>query len=58
MKILSISGSIRFESNASALLRAIAKTAPSEMEIITFSELGDLPHFSPDRGMGRIPQNP
>ncbi|EMG07960.1 flavin reductase domain protein [Leptospira interrogans serovar Grippotyphosa str. LT2186] len=57
MKILFISGSIRFESNASALLRAIAKTAPSEMEIITFSELGDLPHFSPDRDGENSPES-
>ncbi|MDV6234836.1 NADPH-dependent FMN reductase [Leptospira ellisii] len=49
MKILSISGSIRSESNASALLRAIAKTAPPEMEVIAYSGLDDLPHFSPDR---------
>ncbi|KAK2618123.1 NADPH-dependent FMN reductase [Leptospira interrogans] len=57
MKILFISGSIRFESNASALLRAIAKTAPSEMDIITFSELGDLPHFSPDRDGENSPES-
>ncbi|TGK33210.1 NAD(P)H-dependent oxidoreductase [Leptospira gomenensis] len=57
MKILSISGSIRFESNASALLRAIAKIAPPEMEIITYSGLDDLPHFSPDRDGDSSPES-
>ncbi|AOP33831.1 flavoprotein [Leptospira tipperaryensis] len=48
MKVLAISGSLRFQSTNSALLRAITKVAPSEMEIITYEELGELPHFSPD----------
>ncbi|PJZ55230.1 NADPH-dependent FMN reductase [Leptospira adleri] len=48
MKILAISGSLRSQSTNSALLRAITKVAPAEMEIITYDELGELPHFSPD----------
>ncbi|MBM9502098.1 NAD(P)H-dependent oxidoreductase [Leptospira sp. 201903071] len=48
MKVLAISGSLRSQSTNSSLLRAITKTAPPEMEIITYEELGELPHFSPD----------
>ncbi len=56
MKILAISGSLRFQSTNSALLRAIAKVAPPEMEIITYEELGELPHFSPDIDGERSPE--
>ncbi|XDD51636.1 NADPH-dependent FMN reductase [Leptospira sp. WS92.C1] len=49
MKILAISGSLRFQSTNSALLQAILRIAPSYMETITYEELGDLPHFSPDK---------
>ncbi|MBM9579763.1 NAD(P)H-dependent oxidoreductase [Leptospira sp. 201903070] len=56
MKILAISGSLRSQSTNSALLRAITKLAPSEMEITTYEELGELPHFSPDIDGDNSPQ--
>ncbi|WP_061248765.1 NADPH-dependent FMN reductase [Leptospira alstonii] len=56
MKILSISGSLRPQATSSSILRAILKTAPPEMEFITFEGLDDLPHFSPDRDGENSPE--
>jgi NAD(P)H-dependent FMN reductase len=46
VRVVAISGSLKGASANSALVRAIASAAPDEVEI--WSELGDLPHFSPD----------
>ena len=48
MRILGISGSLRRGSSNTALLRAAAILAPSGVEIIVYSGLGNLPHFNPD----------
>ncbi|MCG6167731.1 NAD(P)H-dependent oxidoreductase [Leptospira sp. FAT2] len=56
MKILSISGSLRSQATSSSLLRAIAKVAPSDMEFITYTQLDDLPFFSPDRDGENSPE--
>lgn len=48
MKILAISGSLRSASVNTALLRAIYRLAPAEIEVDLFAGLGELPLFNPD----------
>jgi NAD(P)H-dependent FMN reductase len=48
MNVLAISGSLRAVSNNSALLRAAARLAPSDVTIELYRELGELPLFNPD----------
>lgn len=48
MQLLAISGSLRAASLNTMLLRAVARIAPSEMKVILFDGLGDLPLFNPD----------
>lgn len=48
MKVLAISGSLRAASINSALLRAAARLAPTEVEVRVFRTVGDLPLFNPD----------
>jgi NAD(P)H-dependent FMN reductase len=48
MKLLAISGSLRSASINSALLRALSRLAPSDIEIDLFAGLGELPLFNPD----------
>ncbi len=48
MKLLTISGSLRAASSNTALLRAAAALAPSEIEVVPFDSIGNLPHFNPD----------
>jgi len=48
MKILALSGSLRAASLNAALLRAIARMAPPDMEVTLFAGMGTLPLFNPD----------
>lgn len=48
MKVLAISGSLRAASINSALLRTVARLAPSDIEVVLYSEIGELPLFNPD----------
>jgi chromate reductase len=48
MKILALSGSLRAASLNSALLRALARIAPADMEVRLFAGIGALPLFNPD----------
>ena len=48
MKILAISGSLRAASLNSALLRAVGRLAPADINVVIFRGLGDLPLFNPD----------
>lgn len=48
MKVLAISGSLRAASLNSALLRAVARLAPADIEVVIYPGLGDLPLFNPD----------
>jgi chromate reductase len=48
MYILAISGSLRAASINSALLRAAARLAPSDIHVELYQGLGDLPLFNPD----------
>lgn len=47
-RIVAISGSLRHASSNSALLRALARVAPPEVEVLVYDVIGDLPHFNPD----------
>lgn len=48
MNFLAISGSLRAASLNSALLRAAARLAPSDISVVLYRGLGDLPLFNPD----------
>ena len=48
MKILAISGSARESSTNTALLRAMRKLAPVDVELLIIHNLNTLPIFSPD----------
>lgn len=48
MRILAISGSLRAASLNTALLRAVARIAPPELEIALYRGIGELPLFNPD----------
>ncbi|MFA7349932.1 MAG: NADPH-dependent FMN reductase [Methylotenera sp.] len=48
MKVLALSGSLRASSSNTALLRAVARLAPSDMAVELFDSLGLLPLFNPD----------
>lgn len=48
MKVLAISGSLRKASLNTALLRAIARIVPPDIEVALYRGLGDLPLFNPD----------
>ena len=51
MRILALSGSLRARSINSALLRAASRLAPSQVSIMLFGRLDDLPLFSPDHDL-------
>jgi len=55
IRILAISGSLRTASLNSALLRAVAGLAPSDIYIELFTELGNLPLFNPDLEITDLP---
>ena len=44
-----MSGSLRAASANSALLRAAAGLVPPGVELYVYDEIGELPHFNPDR---------
>jgi chromate reductase, NAD(P)H dehydrogenase (quinone) len=48
MKILAISGSLRVTSSNTAILRAMVKLAPSNIQLSIYEGLGNLPHFNPE----------
>ena len=55
MKILAISGSLRAVSSNTAVLRAAARLAPDDVEIVLFDGLAGLPFFNPDLDGERLP---
>ena len=48
MRILAISGSLRAASHNTALLRAVSRLAPADIQVELYAELGKLPLFNPD----------
>jgi len=48
IRIVAVSGSLRRHSSNAALLRAAARVAPPDVEIVFYEELSQLPHFNPD----------
>ncbi|MFA7494691.1 MAG: NADPH-dependent FMN reductase [Acidithiobacillus sp.] len=55
MKILAISGSARESSTNTALLRAMRKLAPVDVELLVIHNLNTLPIFSPDTEGNKTP---
>jgi chromate reductase len=52
---MAISGSLRAVSVNTAVLRAAARLAPSGMEIVLYTGLGNLPPFNPDLDNDALP---
>jgi chromate reductase, NAD(P)H dehydrogenase (quinone) len=48
VKLLALSGSLRFASTNTAALRALSSLAPAGVEILIYRDLSVLPHFNPD----------
>jgi chromate reductase len=48
MRLLAISGSLRAGSSNTALLQAARLVAPSDVEVVLYEGLADLPAFNPD----------
>jgi NAD(P)H-dependent FMN reductase len=48
MRLLAISGSLRAGSSNTALLEAARLVAPSDVEVVLYDGLADLPAFNPD----------
>ena len=48
MRILAISGSLRAASSNSRVIGALERLAPSDIEVVIYGGLGQLPHFNPD----------
>ena len=48
MKIVAISGSLRYRSSNTALLRAAVRVVPHGVEVVMFEGLRHLPPFDPD----------
>jgi chromate reductase, NAD(P)H dehydrogenase (quinone) len=49
MRVLTISGSLRPDSYNGLLLHALEEQAPAGVELRSFDELADIPHFHGDR---------
>jgi len=49
IRILALSGSLRKESYNKALINAVAKLAPTGIEVVVFDEMDLIPLFNPDR---------
>jgi chromate reductase, NAD(P)H dehydrogenase (quinone) len=54
MKILAISGSLRVSSSNMAILRSIAKLAPSNIQLSIYEGLSNLPHFNPELDTDKV----
>lgn len=54
IRILAISGSLRKGSYNTALIRALSKLAPNDMDVVVFDELHLIPLYNPDRENEKI----
>jgi len=55
LQILAISGSLRARSSNTAVLRAAAAVAPTDVVVTLYDGLASLPHFNPDDDVGEPP---
>ncbi|MCS3731205.1 NADPH-dependent FMN reductase [Bradyrhizobium betae] len=55
MKIAAVSGSLRAGSSNTAVLRAAARVAPADVEIVLFRGIEELPFFNPDLDGDDVP---
>ncbi|TIQ35666.1 MAG: NAD(P)H-dependent oxidoreductase [Mesorhizobium sp.] len=56
IEILAISGSLRAASTNSALIAALAASAPADCRVVVYGGLGQLPIFNPDDEDERTPR--
>jgi chromate reductase len=52
LKIVAISGSLKSTSSNTNILKALSKYRKEEIEFILFEDLGELPHFNPEKEEG------
>lgn len=57
MKFLALSGSARQNSVNTALLRAIRRAAPDDIDVAVYDQIGRLPVFSPDLETQALPDS-
>jgi len=55
MKFVAISGSLRKGSSNTAVLRAAARLAPREVDVVLFDGIAGLPFFNPDLDGDEVP---
>ena len=55
MKFVAISGSLRNGSSNTAVLRAAARLAPREVDVVLFDGIAGLPFFNPDLDGDEVP---
>jgi chromate reductase, NAD(P)H dehydrogenase (quinone) len=55
MRIVALSGSLRAGSSNTAVLRAAAKLAPEDVDIVLSDAIAHLPFFNPDLDGDRLP---
>src|SRR5438105_3008188 len=58
MRIVAICGSLRAQSTNTYLLRAAARVAPPDMNVVFYEGLASLPHFNPDLNTDSEPVHP
>jgi chromate reductase len=56
MKILAICGSLQKRSSNLTLLQTAQATAPPDVSVEIYAELGELPHFNPDLAAEGVPE--
>ena len=57
MTILGISGSLRTGSTNAQVLEAVGRLLPASAHLTLFDGLDELPHFSPERDTGNVPDS-
>jgi len=57
MKFLGVSGSLKRQSKNGALLLIASRVVPSEVDLVIFDGLRDLPHFNPDIDADAVPES-
>lgn len=55
IRILAMSGSLRKISSNTAILKAVKRLAPAQIDITLYSELAMLPYFNPDKDREPLP---
>ena len=55
LRILAVSGTLRRASSNTAVIQAVARLAPADIEVVVYGGLADLPPFNPDLDDATLP---